>query len=77
MTLELEPRVKSLEDWRQSVEIARAKEETDRSYLDKRLDSIENDLKSINGGINKLIWAVVLAFIAAAVTFVVRGGLIA
>lgn len=45
------------------------------ALLEQAFSHISNELHGINANLNRLVWAVAGGFIAALVTFVIRGGL--
>lgn len=75
MTLELEKRIVDLENWRNQIEISRAREDVERKHIDLRFDAIEKKLSDISSTAKQLTYAVASAVIVYIVTFVMNGGL--
>ena len=46
------------------------------SLLEQSMNRISKSLEDINGNINKLVWTVAIAIIAAVMKFVIGGGLV-
>lgn len=44
------------------------------SLLEKSLEGVEKQLNDINGNLNKLVWAIILALLMAVVQFALKGG---
>jgi hypothetical protein len=65
---DLRHRVMNIETWRAQRDIADARAEEQRKYLDQRFTSLE---KKING----VAWLIVSGFVLALVTFAFKGGL--
>jgi len=74
--VEVHRRVQALEEWRQELEISRAREDENRKHMDQRFNSIEAGLKDIKAVFIRVGWVVASAVILAVVTFVLRGGLV-
>lgn len=70
---DLEPRVKALEKWQAEQITHQAVSETERRHLDKRFDSVEDGLRSVNGHINKLVWIVFTAIILTVLGVLFKG----
>ena len=45
------------------------------ALLEQSMSGIKSELHLINGNISKLVWAVIAALVAAAIQFVIKGGL--
>jgi phosphoribosylanthranilate isomerase len=72
----LSEKVHTLEQWRTSIDLARAKEEVEKNHLDKRFDTIETKLSDIEGTGKKLQWTIISAILVYVVSFILNGGLI-
>jgi hypothetical protein len=71
----IEQRLAVLENWRIVVDVSLGKNEVNQEYIDKRFDSLENELKEIKKtakNLNLTIWGAVLMLF---VKFVASGGL--
>lgn len=71
-----EERIRSLEDWRNTVDTAKAVDELRRAHMDERFDRVDDDLKAIKSAFNKVIWIVLSLVLTAVVGFLLEGGLI-
>jgi hypothetical protein len=74
MENDINTRVSVLEQWRISLDIARAKEETDRTYLDKRLTSIEKGLEKLNDTLRWFTYTAGASAIGYLVVYAFNGG---
>ncbi|MBC7621240.1 MAG: hypothetical protein H7293_20025 [Candidatus Saccharibacteria bacterium] len=45
------------------------------ALLEKGVEGIEKQLNDMNGHLQKLVWAIIVALVMAAVQFILRGGL--
>lgn len=45
------------------------------ALLEQSMAGIKNELTKLNGHISKLVWAVIIALIAAIMQFILKGGL--
>ena len=73
---ELHRRIAQLEDWRRELDISRAREDENRKHMDARFDALEKRLTDMTEWI---LWVIKIgagAVIVAAVTFVIKGGLV-
>ena len=69
---ELHRRIAQLEDWRRELDISRAREDESRKHFDARFDALE---RRITQAVNWFLTSVGGAILAAAVAFVINGGL--
>jgi hypothetical protein len=68
LTTDLRTRILNLETWRSQRDIADARADEQRKYLDLRFGSLE---RKING----VAWIIVSGFVVALVTYAFKGGL--
>lgn len=68
--------IQTLKQWRTNIDLARAKEEVEKTHLDKRFDTIETKLSDIEGTGKKLQWTIISAILVYVVSFLLNGGLI-
>ncbi|AXP07708.1 hypothetical protein SmphiM6_16 [Sinorhizobium phage phiM6] len=73
----LEKRVAELEVWRRTVDVFIGKNDVDKEYINRRFDTLEQELKDIKATAKQLTYAVASAVIIYVVTFVMNGGLAA
>lgn len=77
MAIEIEDvhvRLVALEQWRTSLDITRAREETDRKHLDRRLDGIEKSINSLQDTLKWFTYTTAGAAITYLVVFALKGG---
>lgn len=67
-------RLAVLEQWRTTLDIARAKEESDRTYLDKRLNGIEKAIEKLQDTLKWFTYTTAGAAITYIVVFALKGG---
>ena len=72
--MEAEDRIKSLEHWRQEVEIREAGTSIEKGYIEKRFDAIDKQFIKWDANFNKVIGLVVGGVVLAIVNFMLRGG---
>ncbi len=75
MSDEFHRRLTALEEWRQLIEIDKARSEENKKHMDMRFDRIEATLVTIQGIWNKVIWLVASGIILSFLTFLIKGGL--
>ncbi|GLU25531.1 hypothetical protein Brsp01_07640 [Brucella sp. NBRC 12950] len=68
-------RITSLEAWQRQSEIADARTDEKWKNVDRRFDDLANQIKNVSGVLTRIMWIVVGGILAAAVTFIVSGGL--
>lgn len=73
----LEKRIAELEVWRRTVDVFIGKNDVDKEYINRRFDTLEQELKDIKATAKQLTYAVASAVIVYVVTFVMNGGLAA
>lgn len=73
----LEKRISELEVWRRTVDVFIGKNDVDKEYINRRFDTLEQELKDIKATAKQLTYAVASAVIIYVVTFVMNGGLAA
>lgn len=66
--------VRVISSWQRSQDLIMAREDERDKALNKRLDAIEADIRSIKGGFSKAQWVVISAVILAIVAFAFKGG---
>jgi hypothetical protein len=70
-----EQRISALEEWRRVVDVFIGKNDVDKEYINRRFDTLEQELKDIKATAKQLTYAVASAVIVYIVTFVMNGGL--
>jgi hypothetical protein len=73
----LEKRIAELEVWRRTVDVFIGKNDVDKEYINRRFDTLEQELKDIKATAKQLTYAVASAVIVYVVTFIMNGGLAA
>lgn len=68
-------RITTLEAWQRQSEIADARTDEKWKNVDRRFDDLANQIKNVSGVLTRIMWIVVGGILAAAVTFIVSGGL--
>ncbi|MBK0022076.1 hypothetical protein IAE29_12155 [Ochrobactrum sp. S46] len=68
-------RITTLEAWQRQSEIADARTDEKWKNVDRRFDNLETQIRNVNGVLTRIMWIVLGGILAAAVTFVVSGGL--
>lgn len=68
-------RITTLEAWQRQSEIADARTDEKWKNVDRRFDDLANQIKNISGVLTRIMWIVIGGILAAAVTFIVSGGL--
>lgn len=67
-------RVKTLEHWRISIDIANARAEEQRKHLDMRFDALDSKVSKINDSLTWIVRLVLGGVVLAVVTFAMKGG---
>lgn len=70
-----EQRLSTLEAWRTERDIERARHDERWKRMDEKIDAVGKKVDKISEGLSRIMWTVILALIAAAIAFVVKGGL--
>lgn len=68
-------RITTFEAWQRQSEIADARTDEKWKNVDRRFDDLANQIKNISGVLTRIMWIVIGGILAAAVTFIVSGGL--
>lgn len=71
---EVGSRVKDLESWRGLQDIRSAVEDQKAVEMNKRFDNIDGNLREIKSGFWKVAWVIILGFLSALISFVIKGG---
>lgn len=69
-----EQRIQALEEWRRLVDVFIGKNDVDKEYINKRFDTLEQELRDIKATAKQLTYAVASAVIVYVVTFAMNGG---
>ncbi len=72
---DVEKRIKSLEDWRHEQITDKAVQEIRRTHMDERFDKIDQELSTMKGSFNKILWSIGLLALTAVGNFIIQGGL--
>jgi hypothetical protein len=68
-------RLTTLEAWRTQRDIDSARHDERWKRMDDKIDAVGKKVDKISEGLSRIMWTVILALIAAAIAFVVKGGL--
>lgn len=76
---QLEKRVQSLEEWRNTCLIQDAVRAEQAKHIDKRFDDLETRLDKgftrFDGLVSRIVWLIVTALIGGVMAFILGGGL--
>lgn len=73
--VKLRDRVKTLEDWRHTVDTRHAVEDEREFHLNIRFDKLEGRLDRIDQHMGKIIWLIIGSIISGIMAFILTGGL--
>lgn len=73
---DIETRVSELEKWKNEVSTHLAVRKERDTHIDDRFDRVERRLSGIEDAVKRVLWLIAGSAIAAAATFVLKGGLI-
>lgn len=68
-------RLTTLEAWRTQRDIDSARHDERWKRMDEKIDAVGKKVDKISDGLSRIMWAVILGLVAAAIAFVVKGGL--
>lgn len=71
---DLRTRIVNLEHWRTQRDIADARAEEQRKYLDARFDALEGKIKGITDLLYRFAMIVIGGFLTTVVAFAMKGG---
>ncbi|QDP65289.1 MAG: hypothetical protein Unbinned200contig1000_29 [Prokaryotic dsDNA virus sp.] len=71
----LEIRVKSLEEWRNTQTTDAAVRKERDKHMDQRFDELKESVNEVKGYLLRIVWVIILGIIGSLITFVISGGL--